>query len=84
MCSSDLKNAQITDKLNRIISSSANEKMLQERIITVRNNRYAVPVKQEYRNQIPGIVLDKSATGATLFIEPAAVVQLDGNLIAGL
>jgi len=76
----NFKNARVTEKLNHIIARSSNEKYLQERIITLRSNRYVVPVKKEYRNMIPGIVLDRSGTGATLFIEPMPVVELNNDL----
>ena len=71
---------RITEKLQNIINSPGHERHLQERLVTIRSGRYVVPVKSEYRSQIPGIVLDRSSSGQTLFIEPAAVVELNNDL----
>ncbi|MDO4572041.1 MAG: endonuclease MutS2 [Clostridia bacterium] len=73
-----LINERVRDKLNAMIKSSSMQKYLQEPIITMRSGRYALPVKAEHRAQVPGLVHDQSGSGATLFIEPAAVVEL-GN-----
>ncbi|MDR1532874.1 MAG: endonuclease MutS2 [Clostridiales bacterium] len=75
-----IANARIKDALNAIIHSQSHKTMLQDAIITIRADRYCVPVKQEYRASFSGIVHDQSATGATLFIEPAAVVELNNKL----
>lgn len=71
---------RIKEKLDQIIRNNSNQKMLQEQIVTIRNGRYAIPVKQEYRGVFGGIVHDQSASGATLFIEPEAVVQINNQL----
>ncbi len=73
---------KIKDSLNDIIRSEHYRKFLQESIITVRNNRYVVPVKAEHKGEINGIVHDMSASGGTVFIEPASVVNANNELHA--
>ena len=67
--------AKVKEQLDRIIHSQTYQKFLQEPIVTMRNGRYCVPVKSEYRQEIKGMVHDTSGTGATIFIEPASVVE---------
>lgn len=73
-------NAKIHEHLNGLINSSDAKTYFQDNIITMRNNRYCIPVKQEYKGQVKGMVHDQSATGSTVFIEPAAVVKYNNEL----
>ena len=71
-------NSRIRDSLQKLVTGSA--KYLQEQIVTMRDGRYVVPVKLEYKNEIRGLVHDTSASGATLFIEPLSVVEGNNEL----
>lgn len=73
-------NEEIREKLTEMISSSNYTKYLQDNLVTLRNGRYVVPVRAEYKNNIPGLVHDQSASGSTVFLEPTAVVNLNNEL----
>jgi len=74
---------QINDRIHTQLTNMVNKSYrtyLQDAVITMRDNRYCIPVKSEYKNQVSGIVHDQSSTGSTLFIEPAAIVELNNQL----
>ncbi len=73
-------NDRIKEQLNSIIHSNSYKNMLQEPVITIRNERYCVPIKQEYKNTFAGLIHDQSSTGATVFIEPISIVQLNNKI----
>lgn len=75
-----ITNDKIHSQLSSIVNSQSGRTYLQDAIITMRDGRYCVPVKQEHRSNVPGIVHDQSSTGSTLFVEPMAVVQLNNQL----
>jgi DNA mismatch repair protein MutS2 len=75
--------ARLLDKLQRLLGASSNAKIIQEPIITERDGRYVIPIRAEAKGKIPGIVHDTSASGATVFIEPIAAVEM-GNRVREL
>lgn len=77
--SMSVTNDRIHSQLNSMINGSLRT-YLQDAVVTMRDNRYCIPVKSEYKSQVPGMVHDQSSTGSTFFIEPAAVVNLNNEL----
>ncbi len=74
------QNESIKDKLHSLMRSLDRDGVLQEGIVTIRNDRYVLPVLATHKGRVPGIVHDQSASGATLFIEPMAVVEINNSI----
>ncbi len=79
---SELRSSQsrIKERVGAILHSQDNQKYFQDAIVTMRDDRYVIPVKAEYRHSFPGLVHDRSATGSTLYIEPMEVVELNNDV----
>lgn len=71
----------IRTKLDSIIKNSTTNKFLQDAVVTLRNGRYVVPVRSEYRGEVGGVIHDVSSTGATVFVEPTAVVEANAKIM---
>ena len=75
-----IQSAKVKDSLQKIISSPSYAKYLRDPIITLRGDRYVVPVKSEYKSEVPGLIHDVSSTGSTFFIEPMSAVNANNAL----
>ena len=76
----NLSKEQIQRTLSKIITSSSMKTYLQDSVVTMRNGRYCIPVKNEHRGHVAGMIHDQSGSGSTVFIEPAAVVELNNKV----
>ena len=75
-----LTNDRLHNQLSKMISDQNNQTMFQDNLITMRNGRYCIPVKNEYKNKFPGMIHDQSSSGSTVFIEPMAIVNMNNEL----
>ncbi|MEG0970815.1 MAG: endonuclease MutS2, partial [Acidaminococcaceae bacterium] len=75
-----LAKGRVKEKLEELLHAADNQKYFQEQLVTMRGDRYVIPIKQEYKFNFPGVVHDQSGSGATLFIEPMAVVNLNNDI----